>query len=318
MTRFLHGLGHALFAGFMATAWSALALADLGRFSAWPCVVLGLLVALAVYYFARREMDNGHPPSQAETLASGAAAIIAAGTLFLSLPPSEMVLGGWDPGVYMHTAAAVSRGGSLRIDDPDLASLGPRERQVVARDLFGVVEPFGGMRVLPNGKTSPEFHHLYPSFLAVAYSAGGIRAAQAVNPLLCAVAVILIFLLAKRMLGSGAALMAALLLAMNPAQVWQAGFSTAEPLTQVLLLGGLLYLGPALEGRSMLDAILCGAAFGLALLARYDTVLLLVPLTLVVIVAWQRPLSTSHAQVAAGVFALVLLHLFLHQRYVAP
>jgi hypothetical protein len=163
-----HALGSALFAALMTCAWLALALADLGRFAAWPCVGAACAAAALVYFLAvRGDADDETSPTQGRILAVLAALGLAGGTLAFTLPPSEMILGGWDPGVYLHTAASVANDGALRIVDEDLAGLDEREREVVSRNLFGVSEPFGGMRVLPDGRTSPEFHHLYPSLLAV-------------------------------------------------------------------------------------------------------------------------------------------------------
>jgi len=310
-------IGTALFAGFMAASWLALLLADIGRFRAWPCVAVAVLATAVVFVFDRRAAGaEAEGDSSMGCLAI--ACLIAIGFLGLVLPPSEVVLGGWDPGVYLHTAATVAKSGSLRFADADLASLSDLERQVVARDLFGVAEPFGGMRVLPDGRTSPEFHHLFPSLLAIAWSLGGIHAALCVNAALSVAAIVLLFLLASRWVGGGCAVFAALLLAVNPAQVWQARFPTAEPMTQVLLLGGFLFLSRALAGRSVLDAVLAGAALGLALLARYDSILILVPLAAVLVVTWQPATSRRNMVVLGAVFAGSLVHLHFRQKYVAP
>ncbi|MFH0907142.1 MAG: glycosyltransferase family 39 protein [bacterium] len=310
-------IGTALFAGFMAAAWLALLLADIGCFRAWPCIAVAAGAAPAAGLFNRRAAraeseDDASPGCLVMTL------LLAAGFLGFALPPSEVILGGWDPGVYLHTASTVAKSGSLRFGDVDMAVLSDLEKQVVSRDLFGVPEPFGGMRVLPDGRTSPEFHHLFPSLLAIAWSLGGIHAALCVNAVLSAAGIVLLFLLASCWVGRGCAVFAALLLAVNPAQVWQAGFPTAEPLTQCLLLGGFLFLPRALAGRSALDAVLAGAAFALALLARYDTILVLVPLAAVLVVTWQPSASRRNMIVFGAVFAAGMVHLYLRQKYVAP
>ena len=93
-------------------------------------------------------------------------------------------------------------------------------------------------------------------------------------------------------------------------------------LTQFLLLSGVVFAGRSLReeesGRRM-DAVMGGAAFGLALLARYDTVLFAVPFGLSLLaLAMLRPGRRGRVAVIGSVFSLFVLHALLHQRYLAP
>jgi hypothetical protein len=309
-SRPLPSFARAGFAGLLATAWLAVTLAALGHFHAWICLVGGALAALAVAWKTR---SDGRMGGWADGLA-----LLAALTAFgLSWPPDEMILGGWDPGVYLHTGAEVARQGTLRFDIPELADLSELEKQVLSRELHRIPEPFGGMRVLPGGRLSPGFYHLFPSLLAVACALGGVRAMLAVNPLLGFCAALAFHALAARVLGRRSAAAAAWLFALNVAQLWQIGFPTAELLTQVLLLGGLALLADAARDGRALDALLGGAAFGLALLCRYDTVMFLVPWLMLLLLAWPDVPHRRAMGLALAVLALLVGQVALHQRWIA-
>ena len=135
-------LGAALVAGVAATAWTALTLAEFGRFVAIVPMLAFPAAAAAVFVLLsrgrlRRESRGRHPQ---DLLAVG----IACATLFLTIPADELLLGGQDPGVYLHIAASVARTGSLILDEPDLAALTEEERQLVSRNHLGVYRTVPG------------------------------------------------------------------------------------------------------------------------------------------------------------------------------
>ena len=307
----ISALARGAFAGLMAVAWSAITLAALGHFRAAPCLLAGLAAGAFVAWRCR---GPGRAPDGVDAAVLAAAVAAAA----LAWPPDEMLLGGWDPGVYLHTGAEVSRHGTLRFDIPELAALTPDEQPVISRELWGIKEPFAGMRLLPDGRLSPGFYHLYPSLLAVAFSLGGVRAMLAVNPLLGFAAVLAFQALASRVLGDRRTAAAATwLLALNVPELWQIGFPTSELLTQVLLLGGVaLFADAGREGR-LLDGVLGGAALGLALLCRYDTVMFLVPFAALLLLAWPDVPGRRATGAGLGALAVLVVQAALHQRYIA-
>ena len=241
--RLAAAVGASLVAGLAATSWTALTLAEFGR-------------------FRRRRADRRFPGRGRIRLPSpdarpghrGRAAIapedllavgIACATLLLTLPPDEHILGGFDPGVYVHTAAAVARSGSLLIDQPDLAALTRRSASCSFASSQGVRAFPGDVPARPDGRISPQFYHLYPCLMAVAWSVGGLRAALLVNPLLNVAAILALYALASLLLGRRWALAAALLHALAAAQIRQAKFPTAEMVTQFFLLAGAALLAQA-------------------------------------------------------------------------
>jgi len=303
------------FAGLLAATWASLALAELGVFNRWFPPIAAAVAGTAV---------AARWPSKAATRPVDAtwplALLVALCSLLLTLPASEMILGGWDPGVYLHTAASVAASGSLQFDHPDLAGMQGEWKELLVRNLHGIDEPFGGMRVLPNGRISPQFYHAYPCLLALAWSWGGLWLALAVNPLLNVACILAGYVLLRRWVGSRWALLGAIFLAMNPAQIWQAKFSTAEVLTQLCLMGGMACYARLddIDSKHGLCALLGGAGLGLAWLTRYDTLIFLVPFSFLFLLG----LPFSSRRPARVLFAILLAlcaaQVWAHQRFVAP
>lgn len=318
--RWLERAGRAGFALLLAALWVGLLTAEAGRFAPWLALAAGLAVGVLVWHRAGAAAAE---PLQASagSWPLPAVLLLALASLALTLPPGEWIMGGWDPGVYCHTAGALARQGSLQVECADLAALSASDRNLIGREEQGTWAPFPGMRMTPDGRLSPQFFHLYPVLMALAWTFGGVRAALLVNPLLNVVSIMALFLWARRWVRPAWALAAALALALNPAQVWQARFGTSELLLQVLLLGGLVLLGrrgsgaPAYPWR---DAVLAGAALGLALLARYDAVLFVLPLALVLLTALRNKVDRGPLLVVLGMIGLLGAHAWLHQHFLAP
>jgi len=312
---FLETVPAGVLAGVMAASWVALVSAEVGRFDAWVCVCFGVLGGLGWGYWSRPKGCARRGRAVPHVLAL----LIAMGSLLATVPPGEMILGGWDPGVYVHTAAAVSAHRSLLIPANDIAEFDEEERDIVSRDLYGIHEPFLGMRLLPNGKLSPQFLHLFPCLLAVFYSFWGAWGALMVNPLLNVGCILAMYVLVTRLFDWRWGLGAALLFALNPAQLWQAKFSTAEMLSQLLLLSGAAVLiGMGESKKNARKCLFSGACFGMALLTRYDAVMFLVPLCLLLLWHVAGGRMNRGVYIVVGIICICGLHVWLHMRFLAP
>ena len=297
--------------------WSGLWLAGQGRFlpsTTWWCGLIGGFVGLIL----ARPFARTAPSASPRLLAAGLALISIA--LLPNLRQSERVLGGWDPGVYLHTASMVARAGAVKIVDPDLAALTELEREVIARNLFGVVEPFGGMRVLPTGETSPSFHHAYPCLMASVWPLGGQRAALWVNPLFHVGSVIALAILVGLLFGARFGWIGGVLLAASPAQIWQAGFSTAEMSTQFFLIAACvsLLLSQTRREGGIGAAVLASLCLGFALLIRYDTILFLVPLMVLLLAGLHAAPYPRRVLVMIVALLPLVYHFYYIQTYIAP
>ena len=303
-------------AALVGAAYSALVMAELGFFHWIPCLLLALTSGGVVAWRVHRQAS---PPGPREKTAWLAAIVLAGSSLAMTLPPGEMLLGGWDPGVYLHTAASIANHGSLQIPADDIARLPAELHPDLVVEIAGWQHPFPGLFPLPNGRLSPQFMHLYPSLMALAYSIGGIQGALMLNPLLNGMAILLMFWFASKILGPGWGLAAALLLAVNPAQVWQAKFGTAEILGQILLMTASGILIQAFRNpRNLLPAALAGFLFGLAFFTRYDAILFLAPLILLVIALNPSREYRRSASAFLLAIAAVGIHAALHMTLVAP
>lgn len=260
----------------LVTACFSLSLA--GLFSLPAVLTATLVAAAAVWVLAPSALRGANPEITGNGWWTAAAALAAVLSLFATLPAGELIVGGWDPGVYLQTAAQIVEQGGLLFEHPDVTGMPPERVPILSRDVHTILEPFGGMRIFGD-RITPQFYHVYPALMAFFVAlAGGIRGAYLVNPLLNGIALLLMYRLAalwtgRRMWGA----LAALCLLLFPGQLWQAKFSTAELLTQVLLLGGfgcLLRWGQQPEKRHS-DAVLASVCLCLAGLTRYDTLLVL-------------------------------------------
>lgn len=313
----LAAFGASLVAGLVASGWTALALAGIGHFRAWaPMLAFFAAAVPAALILLRRRAPGARRGVDPRDLA---AVGIGCATLFLTLPADEILLGGQDPGVYVHIASSVARNGSLLVEAPDVAAFTGEERELLIRpkprrDLFP------GMRVLPGGRLAPQFSHLFPSLMAVAWSIGGIEAALLVNPLLNVAAVIALYALASLLLGRGWALVATVVHALAPAQIRAAKLPAAEMAAQFFLLSGVALLAVALRSESPRPriALLAGAALGAATLARPDSVIFLVPLGVLLLAGMCPAARTRPVLVALGTAGAFYLHSLVHQRLVNP
>lgn len=300
-------------------------LAEQGKFSAGLCLGIGAAAGVAVFALIRRaSLDPLAPKERALRKLHGLAALLIAGsTLFSTKDAGELLSGGWDPGVYLHTGAQISQTGSLMNRDMDLLKMTADESAILRRHHPGGMSgPFSGMWTVPAGGVSPQFHHLYPALLAVAHSLGGVRGELLVNPLLNVLCLLAFYALALRFVRAPFALAAAAVLAFNPAQIWQAKFCTAEMLGQLLIFGGAVCFLAAQEAAAALArrtlACLAGIAVGLAFLARFDSIIFLAPFLALTLAAWRwLPHRDSAVFLLLGLTPCAIHH-FIRQPIFSP
>ncbi len=251
------------------------------------------------------------PPERREKLALGpwiranAASLlflaISAAFAFLAFRPFELILGPRDAAVYPATAAQIARHGGIRIVDeivPTLFQATAEETHGTFVQFFGVQHPgrfyYHYQRMpgffladteegvwIPQFLPStdgrivvPQFYHLYPTWLAIAFSLVGLQAGLQMTPYLSFLGGVGVYLLARRLLGTRAALLAYLFLGLQALQVWFARYSTAEGATQFLIFLGLYGLARLDEGdASRADpfwGLLAGVAIGMVGLVRVE------------------------------------------------
>jgi Dolichyl-phosphate-mannose-protein mannosyltransferase len=306
----------------MASAWVALVLAEAGRFSLVAAAGLLAAVCVLALFAGRRRLASPLPPWGG--LRDIVPALVVLALAFaLQARPSEYLLGGRDPGTYVGAMGMIARTGSIAYTDPVVLSIPPQDVELFYRNSRSPDFNWGRFMGFPlenprTGRVFPEFFHLFPSFGAYLFQAMGVKGALATPPVFGILGTLGVFFALRRLFGEASGLLAALLLASNVVQVWFARYPVSEPVSQFLVFVALLALWHWEERGSPFLGALFGAALGLSFLVRIDSVLLLAPLALYLLVRLaHRDLSLPRAAAALLPSALLLLHAGFHSAFFA-
>jgi hypothetical protein len=306
-----------------ASSWVALLLAEGGRFSL--AAVAGVVTAVSAIVLVARRHDLAWPYHRPRHLSDAAPILLVAGlALNLQIRPGEHVVGGRDQGVYVATMALMARTGGLAPVDPVVRAIPAVDRGLFWDDAERV--PFSGSRFTgfplespESGRVFPQFFHLFPAFGALLHAGAGTSGALAAAGLLGVLGTLAVFFALRLWVGAGAALLAALLLETNLVQVWFARSSLSETFQQLLVFLGVLALARWERRGGAAFGALAGTAFGLALLARIDS--LLVVTALVLYLAWRlarREIPPRAVLPVVVPLAVLALHAGVHAWLFSP
>jgi len=274
----------------LAAAWllPALPLLLAGRLAAPPLAFMFSPLAVGLCYFALRQRPATWPGFRGEhkpvpwSAVAGTAAVAAGFAVWQIAVRSQQVIVLRDPAIYLQTGYWIARHGSLPI--PQVA------------EAFGGAHPgltFASAGFYPIGSgLAPQFMSGFPLVLGAAIWLGGVPAALVITPLIGACAVLSFGGLAGRLIGARWAPAAAAALALSLPEQYTSRGTFSEPLTQVLLFGGLCLLIDALviarephaarqprtarepradwPGQDRVLAALAGLVLGLTVLVRID------------------------------------------------
>ncbi|WP_143832951.1 MULTISPECIES: hypothetical protein [Nocardiopsis] len=181
-----------------------------------------------------------------------------------------------DPASYAMYTAWIAENGYLPI---------PQQRELIAGD-----DPSLSYQSLAHYARGdviwPQFMAGAPLVTAVGYWWGGLDGMLVTTPVLGALGVLTFAGLTARLVGARWAPLGALVLAACLPQQWVSRFTYSEPVTQILLLGGLVLAYDALVRRTWITdrwssahtlAAAAGLAFGLGLVVRIDAIRDLLP-----------------------------------------
>ena len=199
--------------------------------------------------------------------------LAGAGFLYLGFAADTLA---WsrDSGVYANHAIYMAHHGRLDIPYPWDPSLDP----VFSRP-FGRTPNFylaGYYRT--KGAITVQFGHLYPVWLAQAFSTFGHHGLYRLNGVLAMLAVGVFYGVCRVVMGKPHAVVAALFLAFNLSQLWVARVTLTEIFTQLLIWAGLLVLTRALmdpDSKSIGSARWAGVLLAISAFIRIDSLLLL-------------------------------------------
>src|SRR5207244_3216770 len=194
-------------------------------------------------------------------------------------PPSEYVIGGKDPGVYLNSGIQIAQRGALVIHEPVVAAV-----PAFARDLFFprdtnrtrfVAPRFMGFFVLDpdTGAVVSQFPHVFPASIAIGYALDGLTGARWTFGFWGMLGLLSVYFAGARLLGRPAAAAAATLLALNVVQVWFSRYPNADIVMQAILFAALLANARAHVDDDPFFAPVAGMLLALLLVLRYDTIL---------------------------------------------
>ncbi len=255
-----------------------LALAALHRYSFTRLVIADLLIAGALLVLARFDLRLG-PTAPRPGLALCLPLALALLGAWRFVPPSEYIIGGKDPGVYVNSGIQIAQRGALVVHDPVVAAV-----PAFARDLFFprdknrtryVAPRFMGFYILDpdSGAVVSQFPHVYPASIAIGYGLRGLTGARWVFGFWGVLGLLSVYFLGARLLGRPAAAAAAALLALNVVQVWWSRYPNADIVMQAMLFGALLANARAHVDDDPFFAPVAGTLLVLLLFLRFDAVL---------------------------------------------
>jgi len=298
-------------------AWLGLVLAEAGRFSLTGAGSLLAAACGAAALAGRRRLawPLRWPGRWARVLPAVLILILA---FWLQARPSEYIVGGRDPGAYVGAMGVIARTGGLVYTDPAVLSVPEEDVWLFFRHPEN--PPFSWARFMgfnlespESGRVYPQFFHLFPAFGAYLFQAMGLKGALATPPVFGILGTLGVFFTLRRLFGPAPAFLGSLLLALNVIQVWFARYPVSEMVSQFLVFLGLLAFLHWEERGSAAFAGLAGGALGLSLLVRIDSVLIVVPLALYVLVRRGRGrLPWRDVAPLLVPFALLALHAGVH------
>jgi hypothetical protein len=122
---------------------------------------------------------------------------------------------------------------------------------------------------------SVQFGHLYPAWLAQANAVLGFNGLLRLNVAFAVLAALAVFAVARTMVPSQVAALAALVLAFNPAQLWTTRNALTEVMTQLFIWCGFVLMLAAIRGRERAALAWAGAFLGVAAMIRIDALVIL-------------------------------------------
>ncbi|MEW5833878.1 MAG: hypothetical protein AB1832_02330 [Pseudomonadota bacterium] len=241
----LQGLDRAfeiLIAGLVGTSLCGLGMAAIGLFRAPQALLLGIAAAIC-YALVTRRADEPVGGFRIGRCTLHLAAIVMVG-IFFRLPAVDYVSGGQDQGVYVNIASHIVRTGGFAIQDDVIKSISDKgalekyssDNHPKTTDfLLGIF--YKGAP--DSGNLEFQFYHLFPVWMAVFGGLFGLNASVSALTFLAILSLIFFYRLALEVTGRPAlALLAGMLLALNPLHAFFSRFPVTELPTLCFTLSG--------------------------------------------------------------------------------
>ncbi len=269
----------AIFISIALSSTVALALAAAGSYTFDRLLLANGIFCACVVAAARGRLRLGPDAPRPTPAALIPLAFVVLGT-WLYFPPSEYIIGGKDPGVYLNEGIQIAQRGALVTQDPVVATVPPPSRELFFPNhdtphYYG--DRFMGNFVLDpdSGDVIGQFPQLFPVWIAIGYGMEGLTGARGMVGVWAILGLLAVYFAGVRLVGRTAAAAATALLAIHVLEVWFARYPNSELTSQALLLSGLLAFDRAHVDRDRFFALVSATLLGLLLFVRFDAVLAL-------------------------------------------
>lgn len=195
--------------------------------------------------------------------------------------PSEYILGGRDPGVYINTGIYLAHTGSLIIQDKLLEGMEASQQELFYRPAYYNYAKYPGF--FGEGSTIlPQFLPLFSVWVAIFYLTLGLKGALGVSVFFGILGISGVYLAGRQIFHPFVGLLSAFLLTINTIQIWYMRYPSPEVLLQFLIFAGIYtYERYRREINGWLGMV-SAVALGLTLLVKPLAFLLLIPIGLYV------------------------------------
>ncbi|MBA3885061.1 MAG: glycosyltransferase family 39 protein [Acidobacteria bacterium] len=254
-----------------------LVLAALHRYSFERLLTANVLVAAGALVISRGRLRLG-PAARRPGLTVALPILLILLGVWRFFPPSEYIIGGKDPGVYMNSGIQIAQRGTLWYEDPVIASLPPGAWELFqpwyGRSAYYSTRFMGFFIQDPDtGVVVSQFPHLFPASIALGYGVDGLTGARRVTGVWAVLGVLAVYFASTRLFGRRAAVLGAVLLTLHVVQVWFARYPNTEVVMQTLLFAAFLAYARAHVDEDRFFGPVAGVLLGLLLFLRFDAVL---------------------------------------------
>lgn len=196
--------------------------------------------------------------------------LLIAGILYCAYPTYYM-WAGRDPAIYLINGASIAQTGSYQLPDSEIIDENYEDiKSFTELTYAGIYSDYEeGDSAVPSRVTS-QFLQYFSAALAIGYSLAGLEGLVRVNALIGVLCILTIYYFSKKVMNKEVGLIAAVLLACNPAQLWSARITQTELLYQLYVFWGLYIFVKAWRENRADYAFLAGGIFASIGLNRVD------------------------------------------------
>jgi hypothetical protein len=259
------------------TSWISMALLILGVFSlASVLSLIGIYTFIVALRF-RRKINLRRLPKIVIDRRTVFLVLLVIVAVVLFFRPFEDTFGYGDGYIQVNIGGMIAKHGAVTFNDPLISSV---PRDVMSYFTFKDGQLFNNLNILnySTGEVGPSFLHLYPTWIAIFYSAFGIETALYVTPIIGLLSLLVIFLLTRELFDWKTAALASSILVLTFLQIWFSRSHNAEILLQLLLFTGILTYILSRRSSDNFLLTLSALTFGLTFFTKVEASLIVIPI----------------------------------------